>query len=68
MQTASSSCDIGKIAVVIDDKGGGEDVDEPEGLTDIREVKEVLDQLETITMEIQQKEGVVGKSHPASGI
>lgn len=66
MQTADISYVGRNTAVVIDDKGGGEDVAEQEGWTEIREVKEVLDQLETIRMEIQQAEGVVRKS-PASG-
>lgn len=39
---------------------------EQEGWTEIREVKEVLNQLETIRMEIQQAEGVIRKP-PASG-
>lgn len=66
MQTANISYDTRNTAVVTDDKGGGEDVVEQEGLTDIKEVKEVLDQPETIRMEIQQPEGVIRKS-PASG-
>lgn len=65
-QTANISYGTMNIPVVIDDKGSGEDVVEQEGLTEIREVKEVLDQLETIRMEIQQAEGVMSKS-PASG-
>lgn len=67
MQTANISCGTGNTAVVIDDKGGGgEDAVEQEGLTGIREVEEVLDQLETIRMDIQQAEGLTRKS-PASG-
>lgn len=65
-QTANISYGTMNIPIVIDDKGSGEDVVEQEGLTEIREVKEVLHQLETITMEIQQAEGVMSKS-PASG-
>lgn len=66
MQTANISCGTESTAVVIEDKDGGEDVVEPEGLTEIREVKEVLEKLETIQMEIQQAQGVIRKS-PASG-
>lgn len=42
-------------AVVIEGVDGGEQ-------TESREVKEVLGQLETIRMELQQAEGVIGKS------
>lgn len=66
MQTADISYGAMNIPDAVDDKGGGEDVAEQEGLTEIREVKEVLDQLETIRMEIQQAEGVIRKS-PAKG-
>lgn len=66
MQAANIPYGTRNTAVVIDDKGGGEDVVEQEGLTEIREVKEVLNQLDTIRMEIQQAEGAIRKS-PASG-
>lgn len=66
MQAANIPYGSRNTAVVIDDKGGGEDVVEQEGLTEIREVKDVLNQLDTIRMEIQQAEGTIRKS-PASG-
>lgn len=66
MQAANIPYGTSNTAVDIDDKGGGEDVVEQEGLTEIREVKEVLNQLDTIRMEIQPAEGAIRKS-PASG-
>lgn len=55
MQTANISYGIMSTAVVIEGVDGGEQ-------TESREVKEVLGQLETIRMELQQAEGVIGKS------
>lgn len=59
IQTASFSCGRKSPAVGIDEMDGG-------GETEMREVKEVPDQLETIGMELQQAEGVIGQS-TASG-
>ncbi|XP_056872536.1 A-kinase anchor protein 7 isoforms delta and gamma-like isoform X4 [Takifugu flavidus] len=55
MQTDSFSCGRKSPAVVRDEMDGG-------GETEGREVKEVPDQLETIGMELQQAEGVIGQS------
>lgn len=59
MQTDRFSCGRKSPAVVTDEMDGG-------GETEMREVKEVPDQLETIGVELQQAEGVIGQS-TASG-
>lgn len=56
---ARFSCGRKRPAVVINEMDGG-------GETEMREVKEVPDQLETTGMELQQAEGVIGQS-TASG-
>lgn len=55
MQTANITYGKKSTAVVIEDVDGGEQ-------TESREVKELLGQLKTIGMELQQAEGVIGKS------